>query len=365
MNQNFFAPTHMITGEDCVLKNGKSLSGLGKRCLIVTGKNSAKSSGALADVEKVLCEQNISYTVFDGITQNPTVSSCRKGGDKAIDYCADFILGIGGGSPLDASKAIAVFATDKDLNEDGLYAYEWKRDPLPVVCIGTTAGTGSEVTPVAVLTASDGRKKSIRDDRIIPKLAFGDSKYLRTLPLSFMYSCAVDALSHGVESYFSKISNDFSQMFSLRACEMLLPLLEKGLINLDEKEIGDLYLSSVYAGYAISVTGTAFPHAMGYFLSEEHSVPHGNACAVFLPEFLNRSLKEEPEKAEYFLKKTGYAINKVTEIVKKISPETKITLSDDDIKRLYPRWKNNNGLLRSPGNFSADSANDLLKKLFI
>ncbi len=364
MKLSFFTPTRLFIEKDCVINNASRISEVGTRCLIVTGKNSALKSGALSDVTEALNMQKIPYTVFDGIEQNPTVSSCIEAGNTARGFSADFIIGIGGGSPLDASKAVAVFSANKNLDENGLYSLEWENTPLPVVCVGTTAGTGSEVTPVSVLTSSDGRKKSIRDDRIYPVLSMGDVKYLDTLSDTFTRSCAVDALSHSIESFFSKASCDISQMFALRSCEMLLPLLEKGLSSLDRTDKEALYLSSVYAGYAISVTGTAFPHAMGYFLSEEFSVPHGTACAVFLPHYLCHSEISSPEKAKYFSKKTGYDIDSVIKIVKSTAPCVNVRLSDADIERLYPRWYNNNGLLRSPGTFTPDDANSLLIEIF-
>ncbi len=260
-------------------------------------------------------------------------------------------------------RRLLLFSSN-DLDESGLYSYNWEKAPLPVVCIGTTAGTGSEVTPVSVLTASDNRKKSIRDDRIYPVLSFGDAKYTASLSDFFTRSCAVDALSHSIESYFSKSANDVSRMFAIRSCELILPLLEKGTENLTSQDRDSLYLASVYAGYAISVTGTAFPHAMGYFLSESYDIPHGSACAVFLSDFLLWSQRFAADDAENFSIKTGYDIEEVINIVKKVSPSVGVSLSDDCITALYPRWINNKGLLRSPGNFLPDDANALLIKLF-
>lgn len=368
MKLNFFAPTSLIVGEECVTLSGKQLASVGKRCLIVTGKTSAVKSGAFDDAVKVLDEQNIAYAVYDGISQNPTVSSCKDGGNEAIKFDADFILGIGGGSALDAAKGVAVFASNSDLDEDGLYSYKWENDPLPVVCIGTTAGTGSEVTPVSVLTAENGRKKSIRDDRIYPVLSLGDAKYIESLSESFTRSCAIDAVSHSIESFFSKAANDVSKLFACRSIEMIMPVLKKlcgeGIESIDSDDRETLYIASVYAGYAISITGTAFPHAMGYFLSEEHDVPHGSACAVFLPHFLEYARANVPSMAENFSEKTGYDIDSVIKVIKETAPSVDVKLTKTYIEKLHPRWLKNNGLLRSPGIFSADDANALLVKIF-
>ena len=162
----FFVPTDLRVGADCVAAAGEVCKKLGGRCLIVTGKTAAKQSGALGDVCAMLEAQDIRYTIYDHITQNPTVTSCAEAGMVAFRCDARFVVGIGGGSALDAAKAVAVFAANPNLSQDDLYRYAWRNAPLPVVCVGTTAGTGSEVTPVSVLTTDKGRKQSIRDDRI-------------------------------------------------------------------------------------------------------------------------------------------------------------------------------------------------------
>ncbi|MBR3589244.1 MAG: iron-containing alcohol dehydrogenase, partial [Clostridia bacterium] len=115
MNINSYMPVQIISGKGCFNENYKLLEKLGKSCLIVTGGNSAKKCGALSDVVAVLEKLGISYSVFDGITENPQTADCHRAGECARSIDADFIIGIGGGSPLDASKAIAIYASNPDL----------------------------------------------------------------------------------------------------------------------------------------------------------------------------------------------------------------------------------------------------------
>ena len=152
MISNIYMPVRCIVGRGCVEQSGGIFASAGKRCLIVTGRSSARLSGALGDAEKALQGAGISYEIFDGIGANPLVSACCAAGKRARDIGAEFILGIGGGSVLDASKAIAIYAADPSLAPMDIYKREYSGTPLPVLLIGTTAGTGSEVTGVAVLT---------------------------------------------------------------------------------------------------------------------------------------------------------------------------------------------------------------------
>ena len=166
-------------------------SALGSRCLIVTGRNSAKASGALDDCTAALDEHGVPWQVFDGIGQNPLLSSCHAAGTAARDFGADFLIGIGGGSPLDGVKAAAVYAANPELTPPDVYG-GWKNPALPFALIGTTAGTGSEVTRVSVLTHDGtGRKKSISGPDLYARISLGDPRrYTASLPRRFTISTA-------------------------------------------------------------------------------------------------------------------------------------------------------------------------------
>lgn len=356
----FFVSTELVCGKDCVRTSAEKLRALGSRCLVVTSATAALKCGALDDAIEALEAVGITYTVYNGIRQNPTVQSCMDAARQT-----DFVLGIGGGSPLDAAKAIAVFCANPGLSEADLYAYAWEHDPLPIVCIGTTAGTGSEVTPIAVLTDSTGEKRSIRDDRIFPTLSFGDYTYTLSLPERFVRSTSVDAAAHCIESFFGKGANDISRMFAVRGAEILANVFAKMADTpLNETDKERLYFASLCGGYAISVTGTAFPHAMGYFLSERHGVAHGIACGVFLPHFLRHAERSDPKLCDEFCRRTGCDITQWISLLQAVTPACEATVSAEEIESMRSRFDGNGGLARTVGTFTGEDALRLLSEIF-
>ena len=294
---SFYMPVNIIGGNN-VLQNNKNLfSEIGKRCLIVTGAASAKKSGALDEVIAVLDELNIEYSVFDKITENPLTTTCCEGGKVARDFSADYIIGIGGGSPLDASKAVCVYATNPQIIDDGIYTDEVTNKPLPLIVIGTTSGTGSEVSGVSVLTRKDGRKQSVSGKNYYAKYALADAKYTYSVPYRTTVSTALDALAHAIESMFSPRADFLTEQFALISIRMIHPVLEKLSKSdalPDEADRDTLYFASLYAGFALNKGGTGFPHGMGYALTEDYNVPHGIACAVFIPQYLDEAEKADP-----------------------------------------------------------------------
>ena len=360
----FYVPTDLRIGTNAVSASAEAIAALGKRCLVLTGAASAKKSGALQDLCGVLDDMEIEYRIYDRIRQNPTVDACQEAGLLALQTHADFIVGIGGGSVLDAAKAAAVFAANPALDEEKLYAYAWDRAPLPIVCIGTTAGTGSEVTPVSVLTDRNGRKRSIRDDRLYPALSPGDPRYLASLAPDFVRSCAVDAAAHCIESYFNRNASPISRLFASRGAAILASLLGR-LDRLTDDERAQLYLASIYGGYAISVTGTAFPHAMGYFLTEDYRVPHGTACAVFLPAFLRHVETSAPKDSAAFAVETRCGTQGWIDLLERATPDCGVTLTEAQIAALRPRFVRNSGIARTVGTFTDADAVRTLTEIFM
>ena len=365
---SFYMPVRVRTGAGCLKDGAKDLRALGTRCLIVSGRSAAQRSGALSDLVATLSEAGIAHAHFDGIEQNPSYASCLAAARAAKDLGAEFIVGVGGGSPLDAAKAVALLATAEDTSAEALFAGNWSNTPLPIVAVGTTAGTGSEVTPVAVITTPEGRKIGIRGPSLYPTLAFGDATYTMSLSPAFTRSTALDALAHCLESYFNRTANDISRLYATRGIALLAPLLarcaecESRPLTLAERE--GLYLASLYGGLAISVTGTAFPHALGYFLSEQYGVPHGNACAVYLPEFIAYNLKVAPEEAAALFRAVGVDALGLTELIKGNLPPIGVRLTHTEIEALGPRYESNKSLKKCLGTVDRAAAEAILARLF-
>ncbi|MBO7292614.1 MAG: iron-containing alcohol dehydrogenase [Clostridia bacterium] len=369
MDMSFYAPVSIMTGKGCLLNGGAVFQKAGNCCLIVTGESAAKKSGALDDLVSVLDSVGVRHALFDRIEQNPSYQTCLAAAEMAKELGADFIVGVGGGSPLDAAKAVAVLTACHNTSEEVMYSNRWDARPLPVVAIGTTAGTGSEVTPVAVITSSEGMKKSIRSPALFPIAAFGDATYTLSLSPEFTRSTALDALAHCLESYFNRTANDISRSFALRGIEILKKMLERTAVadeaplTLPERE--ELYCASLYGGLAISVTGTALPHALGYFLSEQYGIPHGNACAVYLETFIRHSVSYAEEEAVRLFGAIGIGEESLIALIKKNLPALGITLTEDKITELAPRFQNHQSFAKCYGKVDGEYATSLLRMFFL
>ncbi|MBQ8209129.1 MAG: iron-containing alcohol dehydrogenase [Clostridia bacterium] len=364
MNLTSYMPVRIISGTDCVKNNSDVFKSLGKKCLIVTGGSSAKKSGALSDVTSALDKCNIEYSVFDEITENPYTEDCRRAGECARNCGAEFIIGIGGGSPLDASKAVAIFATNAEMKHSDIYNMNYKNEPLPIVLVGTTSGTGSEVTGVSVLTNSDnGMKKSIGG--VYARVSFCDYRYTCTMPYAVTVSTALDAFAHACESYFSSMSTDLSEIYAEKA----FSLLAEGLEYLySSKDIPDdrireiLNDASIYAGLCLNITGACFPHTVGYALTEDYGIPHGKACAAFIPDFIKICAENKPEKSQRMfdiMHTDKYSLCRmITELA-----DINITVSAAQLEKYRTRWVDPvKNFSRTPGNFTSDTAVKLFEK---
>ena len=364
---NYFMPTRLFTGTDCIAAHRDALQALGERCLIVTGGAAATASGALADVEGALAACGVEATVWDGVTENPPLASCIEAGRLAAETHSDFVLGIGGGSSLDAAKAIAVFAANPGLDEAGFYGLAWGNDPLPIALVGTTAGTGSEVTKVSVLTDSAHRKHSIHDDRLYAAVAFGDSRHTRTCPEAVTLSCGVDVLAHATESYFSHKADEVSRAFAVRAVRLAigpLDIVSKGG-DLDDVQREQLYEASILGGLAINTTGTCFPHNVGYYLTESYGVSHGFASAAFMVPMLDFVHDFDPTYADGFFQAAGTTEQDYRTLVAQCLPELGIRMSTAEVEAALPRWENNGSVKNTRANVSTEQIREILHIMFV
>lgn len=281
----FYVPTKVYSERNCVEKYGAEWTALGRKALIVTGKSSAVN-GALMDVTETLKRYQVAYCVFDETEENPSVEMVMKVRELGIREQVDFVIGIGGGSPMDAAKAIALMIAQKEKGAEYLYQ-KGDDTALPVVEVPTTCGTGSEVTPYAILTIHAKRIKSSLPHRIYPVYALVDGKYLVHARRDILVNTSVDTLGHFMESYINKNATDFSRML----CEYGMGIWsssKKVLIGADvtEEECDTLLFASTLGGMAIAHTGTALPHGLSYYLTYEDRVPHGKAVGYFLPGYL-------------------------------------------------------------------------------
>ncbi len=277
-----YLPTQIYSEAECVKNHAKELASYGKKAMLITGKHSSRVNGALADVENALQQENISYVIYDEIEENPSVETVMKAREVGIQEKVDFCIGIGGGSPLDATKAISMMIANPDKTESVLYE-ACELTTLPIVCIPTTCGTGSEVTPYSILTLHKQRTKKSISHRIFPQLALMDAKYLKTMSRTGLVNTAVDALAHLVESYLNTNSNELNRIYSREGLRMWSEFKERILEDkLDESDYKKLLHASMVGGMAITYTGTSLPHGLSYPVTYELGVPHGKAVGMFL-----------------------------------------------------------------------------------
>ncbi|MBP1756061.1 MAG: alcohol dehydrogenase, class [Firmicutes bacterium] len=315
MNINFFMPTKVIMSEECIIKNAELIKEYGVKALIVTGGNSAELSGALSDVITALQNQGISYDIYNRIHSNPSIASVYEGAAYAREIKAEFIIGIGGGSPMDASKAIALLAVQQ-LKEEELFSGQYGTQALPLILVPTTAGTGSEVTPYSILT-NDAKqtKTSISSPLLFPKIAFLDARYTKSLPMSITINTALDALSHAIEGMLSVrstfVSNALASESIYRITQCLRSLSPSKVLGVEHQLSIDirekLLCGSMFAGVVIAHTGTTVVHAMGYCLTYFKDVDHGRANGLILPSFLRFIAKHDPEQVKRVLTAMGVA----------------------------------------------------------
>lgn len=293
----FFIPVDIYEEKDAVAKNAEKMCSYGTHALIVTGKSSAAKCGALKDAEDALKAFGKKYTVFPEVEENPSVETVIRGRDLGLKAGADFVIGIGGGSPMDAAKAIAMMMGYPEEGADYLYEKGPDDRALPIVEIPTTCGTGAEITWVSVLTRPSINKKGSIPHRLYPKLALADYRYLMNAPAQVIRNTSVDALAHLAESYVNSKAQDFTKMLDregMRVWASAKDVLRRkdGEWTLTEKEASVLMHASVLAGMTITHAGTAIPHGLSYPLTLTLNMPHGKACGYFLADYLREAPSE-------------------------------------------------------------------------
>ncbi|MDQ7097145.1 iron-containing alcohol dehydrogenase family protein [Desulfosporosinus sp. PR] len=315
MTNRYYMPTKVFMGDECILENSEVFKALGKKALIVTGAQSAKRNGSEKDVKNALDSVGIQYQVFDKVMSNPTISCVYEGASAARENGADFIIAIGGGSPLDAAKAIALLAA-QTIEEGNLFSGNYQDKVLPMAFVPTTAGTGSEVTQYSILTNDKAQTKtSIASDLIFPTIAFLDARYTEYLGVATTINTAIDALSHVVEGMLSVKASLISDALAaagiqrIMACvPILLQAVRSGrerVFDLQHRQ--ELLQASFMAGIVIAQTGTTAVHAMGYSLTYFQGIDHGRANGLLLGEYLKLVEKVRPDLAAKILNAMNFS----------------------------------------------------------
>ena len=317
-----FVPTDIYVEKDCVKNHANQMLAVGTRALIMTGRHSAAANGSLSDIESVLNSGNIPFQVFNEVEENPSTDTVRKAAQIAQGFKADFVIGIGGGSAIDAAKAVALLLLNPSVDADDLHQVpSHPLDHAPVVAVPTTCGTGSEATPVSIITNHKIQLKKSIPHVIFPVLALVDGKYLASAKKQLIVNTAVDALAHMVESILNVKSNAFNRMFPEYGLklwgECKSALLSDAAVDASLYE--KLMLTSTIAGMSIAHTSTSVPHGMSYDLTLHAGVPHGPAVGYFLAAYTEVCAKFVPEDVQKVLSLLGLkSVDEFTAMLRKL-----------------------------------------------
>jgi alcohol dehydrogenase len=297
MGYNFYQPTKVLFGAGRSGELGDSLRALDlgkKAAIVISNGRSTKENGSLEKVEKQLQSAEIGYVVFDKIQANPLASTIMEGAAFMKENGCEFIVALGGGSVMDASKIIAIMATNPGEVWD--YAYgghggckPYIETPLPVVTITTTAGTGSEVDAWGVVNNEkyDEKIGIGGADASHPVLAVVDPELMKTVPAKFTAYQGFDALFHSTECYITSPANLMSDMFALTAIENIGKYLARAVKDGSDMEAREhVAFANTLSGHVMEISACSSEHSMEHAMSAmHHDLPHGAGLIMISLEY--------------------------------------------------------------------------------
>lgn len=294
MSFQMYVPTRILFG--CGMLNNLHKQQMpGKKALIVISNGkSTKENGSLDRTEEQLEKAGVEYVVFDGIMANPLKSTIDEGAKAAKDNGCDFIVALGGGSVMDASKAIATMAT----NDGDLWDYVFggtgkgqllKAAPLPIIAITTTAGTGSEVDQFGVIT-NDVTNEKIGyggDDRLFPVIAIVDPELMKSVPPKFTAYQGFDALFHSTECYIANKASLISDMYAITSIKNIGKYLARAVKDGSDMEAREhMAFANTLSGVVMTLSSCTSEHSMEHAMSAYHQeLPHGAGLIMISKEY--------------------------------------------------------------------------------
>jgi alcohol dehydrogenase len=325
-NFNMFMPTRIIFGPGKLKELATTPYLPGKKALIVIGAGqSMKKHGYLDHVIDYLKQNGVESVVFDKILPNPVVEHVMEGAKAAKENNCDFIIGLGGGSPIDSSKSIAMMATNPGHYWNYIHGGSGKgqpvqNKPLPIVAITTTAGTGTEADPWTVITKSDTKEKiGYGFDGTFPVLSIVDPELMLTVPPDFTAFQGMDAFFHSVEGYLAKVNQPSSDAYALMAVELIaknLPAAVKDGNNLEARTA--VAWANTAAGMVESLSSCISHHSLEHAASAFHpDLPHGAGLTALSVSYFSFMAERCPERFPALAKAMGEDIDQLPTLKEK------------------------------------------------
>lgn len=299
MDFSYHMPADLRFGRGLADKIGDICKEIGgENVLVVTGTGSTKRSGLLDRVLASLKAAGLGAAVFDKVTQNPLTTTVYEGVELAKAEGCGVILGVGGGSIMDAAKAIAFCTVNAGDVSDYIFGKKQGAGALPIVLLPTTCGTGSEGNQIAVLTNPETKdKKALYTMQVMPRVSVIDPDVMTTMPKSVLSSVGFDAFTHSLEAYTSKKANPITDAQALLGMQLLaddLPKLVSGEGGAAEWEA--VSLAATLGGMVIGAAGVSAAHGMEHPASGLKNIVHGRGLAALTPPIVERLASADPEK---------------------------------------------------------------------
>ncbi len=305
----FDIPSTLFFGENCCNKCGELLQNIGASKVLLVCDQAMVSLGMAAKLTAILEAADLEHVTFADVEPNPTDELVHKAATFAAAHKVDALLAIGGGSVIDCAKAVNILLT----NGGDIAVYEGvnkvAKQTLPLLMVPTTAGTGSEVTSVTVVTDTRRHKKMVIAGQFVGgKIAVCDPVLTADLPAAISASTGMDALTHAIEAYISTLASPVTDGLALDAITLIMGSLEQAVADGDMKSRSDMMLGSFMAGMAFNSSLLGLVHSLAHPLSAHYNIPHGVANAVFLPHVMNYNLGSFDSKLKALASAMGIAV---------------------------------------------------------
>ncbi len=310
----FLMPTKVESGVNSSVRTGELIQPLVQNKVLVVTDKGIRAAKLIDGILRSLEKQGIKYDIFDEVEPNPSAETIHQGLDVLRETHSDAVLAVGGGSSIDTAKGIAVMAT----NEGHILDYEGvgkvQHQPLPIIAVPTTAGTGSEVTASTIVTNKKTLfKAAIISPHIFPKLAILDPVLTLRCPRDITAATGMDALTHAIESYTSKTATPVSEALALQAMKLISQsLLKAYFVGTDIHSRNTMLTASMLAGFAFSQSRLGNVHAISQSFGGVFNIPHGIANATLLPFVLKFNLPACPEKMKDIAEALGQDVSGLT-----------------------------------------------------
>jgi alcohol dehydrogenase class IV len=281
----YFMPTRVECGNGIAGKTGELIKELDVSSVLIVTDKGVRGAGLLEGIENSIVSANLRYEIYDRVEPNPSAETIKGGTEYLKQQNIEAVLAVGGGSSIDTAKGIAAMATNPGHILDYEGVGKLTNDPLPIIAIPTTAGTGSEATNSTVVTNKETSfKLGVLSSRLFPNLAILDPSLILHLPQEITAATGMDALTHAIESFTSKAANPVSKAFAMQAIKMIGKNLTRSyFVGTDIESRENMLVASLLAGVAFSQSRLGNVHAISHTFGGVFNIPHGIANATLLP----------------------------------------------------------------------------------